>query len=334
MKKTSHQILSVLVGAMLVLASASGVRADTPADSQVKPPVILPTPVEDDSDTSEPSAEEKLSGLLADRPEVPVTGTREGPPPVKKASPFPPDGSRIVARHAWLGFDVHSDWYVLHFVGGDEGPDLADLRILPSELLSAMEAVLAEDPDPVFEVGGEISLYQGDGYILLANVVVVAAPADQPATQAATAPSTAPATDKPPSASDVLAQMLTEEPASPIITVETPVAGPVQTGSVGPVQVSQTVTPKSYGMVVWRLVRVLPAIDGRWMEVRFESDNNLQEPPLRILPSALLTTAQKWTNAAKGRTIKLRVTGQITQYKGRAYLMLRNVFEEREMGQF
>ncbi len=342
--RINHLIANVLGVAVLVLAGTSPARADGSGASQVKAPVVLPMPVEDAFDSS---ADGKLSSLLADTPEVSVTESCEGAPPVKKVSPFPPAGSRIVARWAWLGYDAHRHWYVLHFIGGDAGPALRDLRVLPSELLSAMEAVLAVHPDPVFEVAGEISVYKDQGYILLANVVLITGgsdPADQPTdqltdkkvqspkTQPASSP--APATDEPPSASDVLAQMLAQEPSSAIISVEIPMAVPVQAESVGPVLDDQTVLPISYGMVVWRLVRVIPANDGQWMEVRFEADNTLQEPPIRILPSKLLARAQKWTNAAKGQTVKLRVTGQITQYKGRAYLMLRNVILERDMGQF
>ena len=360
MTKIRHLIFNALAGAAIVLACSLPVGAQDA--SEVSHPVILPTPVEEPLDNS---AAGELSGLLADTPEVPVTVTREGPPPVKKVSPFPPDGSHIIARRAWLGFDAHSQWYMLHFIGGDEGPALADLRILPSELLSAMEAVLAEHPDPVFEVAGEISVYKDQGYILIASVVLKtdgSNPAEvQPETQSDTQPenshtgasqpgdshagtshagashagdSHASTEKRPPSASDVLAKLLAEEPSAAIISVELPEARPVQVESVAPVVDSQAVATKTYGMVVWRLVRVIPANDGQWLEVRFEGDNTLAEPPLRVLPSRLLGRAQKWTNAAKGKTVKLRVTGQITQYTGRSYLMLRNVIRQRDMGQF
>ncbi len=340
MTRINHLITNLLGPMVLVLACISPAGADGAGASQKKAHVVSPTRVED---AVESSADSKLAPLLTDTPEVSVTVSREGAPPVKKVSPFPPAGSRIVARRAWLGYDAHHNWYVLHFIGGDGGPALEDLRILPSELLSAMEAALAANPDPVFAVGGEISIYKDQGYILLANVVMITGgfdPADQPTDKKVQSPETqpasspAPATDEPPSASDVLAQMLAQEITSAVISVETPMAEPVQAESVGPVLDDKTVAPISYGMVVWRLVRVIPANDGQWTEVRFEADNTLQEPPIRILPSKLLARAQKWTNAAKGQTVKLRVTGQITQYKGRAYLMLRNVILERDMGQF
>ena len=60
---------------------------------------------------------------------------------------------------------------------------------------------------------------------------------------------------------------------------------------------------------------------------RFESDNTLADEPIRLLPCKLL---QK----AKRRGGRLRISGEITRYQGRRYLLLRKVLPERRMGQF
>jgi len=80
-------------------------------------------------------------------------------------------------------------------------------------------------------------------------------------------------------------------------------------------------------MIVDRLVRVLPDSTGAWWEVRFEADNSLGEPPLRVLPGRFLQVAQKLGG-------KLRITGEMTHYKGQSYILLRKVLRERQLGQF
>ena len=78
------------------------------------------------------------------------------------------------------------------------------------------------------------------------------------------------------------------------------------------------------------IVRVLPDGSGRWSLARFEADNALRDPPLRVLPSLLREVAE-----AKGSDGQvLRISGEISRYKGRRYLLLRKVLKERQMGQF
>jgi len=73
-----------------------------------------------------------------------------------------------------------------------------------------------------------------------------------------------------------------------------------------------------------------------WWEARFVSDNTLQDQPIRLLPCKLLQVAeslharQRWG----GDTARFRVSGLITNYKGKQYLLLRKVVVERDMGQF
>ena len=87
-------------------------------------------------------------------------------------------------------------------------------------------------------------------------------------------------------------------------------------------------------MIVDRLIRIQPSrVDG-WLEARFIGDNRLTEPPMRLLPSARLGEAEKWLEQAHGQTIRLRLSGEITEFRGRRYLLLRSVIPERQMGQF
>jgi hypothetical protein len=88
-------------------------------------------------------------------------------------------------------------------------------------------------------------------------------------------------------------------------------------------------------MVVDRLVRVLPEPAGRWWAAHFEADNTLQEPPLRLLPCGFLEVAQR---AQSGRGIGpeplMRVSGLVTHYKQKRYLLLRKLLPERRLGRF
>ena len=98
-----------------------------------------------------------------------------------------------------------------------------------------------------------------------------------------------------------------------------------------------TVPGLSYGgasIVVNRLARLVPDRASGWMLARFESDNTLQQPPLRLLPCKVLERAERMTARAPAKMVKFRVSGVITQYKGHRYLLLRKGVLEREMGQF
>jgi len=88
-------------------------------------------------------------------------------------------------------------------------------------------------------------------------------------------------------------------------------------------------------MAVDRLVRVVKAADGNWWEVRFESDNTGREPPMRLLPCKRLAAAQQALQSARrNRIVQFRITGVITLYKGRRYLLLRKLLPEHQMDQF
>ena len=85
-----------------------------------------------------------------------------------------------------------------------------------------------------------------------------------------------------------------------------------------------------------RLVTFLPVGHGNWVEAVFEADNNGQEPPLRVLPSVLLPGPPDGTDpdSMVGTTQRYWVSGEIMEYRGRRYLLLRKALVRRDMGQF
>jgi hypothetical protein len=73
--------------------------------------------------------------------------------------------------------------------------------------------------------------------------------------------------------------------------------------------------------VIDSLARLTHPRDGR-AELMFESDGKaLQDPPMVILPNLKLMQMEDATTAAN-RDLKFRVTGMVTEYRGRNYIML------------
>ena len=87
-------------------------------------------------------------------------------------------------------------------------------------------------------------------------------------------------------------------------------------------------------VLIDRLVRVVRDADDGWMTVRFESDNTLQDPPMRLLPCRMLERAEQLAAGKARQTDILRVSGEVYQYKGNNYLLLRKVLPQRDMKQF
>jgi hypothetical protein len=279
---------------------------------------------------------------ILERPPVPVTLVRgakpEGPPPPK----LPDDGTMVIDRRARLSRDSRNGWFAFRF---EEDPALSPEQprwALPCQMLEKMEEYAARDANCAFRISGENVVYESKCYLMLGKAIVegprppapppgaskpkpfpVVAPAGtQPA--AATSPSAR--TTRPaggPTADDILWKLLQERPGIPVTVPARPVVGPDHP-SVAPVT-GKPIWSDQVWMIVDRLVRVLRDKRGAWYEVHFESDNTLREAPVRVLPSSLLE------NVEDGQ--KFRISGIITLYKGKRYILLRKALRERPMGQ-
>ena len=72
------------------------------------------------------------------------------------------------------------------------------------------------------------------------------------------------------------------------------------------------------------LGRLTKAPDGQW-EFALEADaKTMQDPPLIILPNQNLAAMESAISGAS-RDLKFRVTGVVTEYKGRNYILLEKV---------
>ena len=300
-----------------------------------------------DADPSPSGArtEEQLRRLLLEREEVPLTKPKqEAAGPVRPA--LPPDGSLVVARRCRIFRDPRTGWMVAEFEPEAGRADEPSRWLLPCERLEKMEAALAEAPGAVFRVSGETTVYGGRPFFLVSRDPVVLAPSrpapvapapaeppppppppvpEQATTEpAATQPTTQPAG---PTSEDILRRLMQDEPGRPMdITSFQP--KPVDPApSVAPVAPRETPLTAGPGeLVVDRVVTVAEESPGGWKEARFKSDNTLREPPMRLLPCRMLEEAERTGG-------ELRVSGVVTAYKGKRYLLLRKVMRERDMGQ-
>jgi hypothetical protein len=305
--------------ALAALAAACAVAAE-PA----KPPA-------DGSDI-----EKRLERMALEPPQVPVTSP-EGPAPEKAPPPLPADGSPVVARRCRMK-SAPGGWFVLEFEPEPGRADLLPRRVLPCRALEKMEAVHAKRPDVRFRVSGETTVYRRKCYLLLSHdPVVLAEPAAkaQPTTRPADegekpATGAAGATSRPsgePTAEEISEALMRDRPPRLIDPSLDRPAPPAPVESVAPKPAAEVaLTTTRGGMVADRLVRIGAAADG-WSEARFKSDNTLREPPMLLLPCRLLETAEKLGGV-------VHVSGLVTQYKGRRYLLLRKALRQRRMGQF
>lgn len=145
-------------------------------------------------------------------------------------------------------------------------------------------------------------------------------PSTQPSRQAAP-PATAPAGSAE-DAQQVLDALLQPQrgTARPIPTADREAGSRTQTTPTGRIV---TVSLKREGnLIVQRTVRLLKSETAEEWELHFEAENeDLQEPPMIALENSNLARMQQQQHIA-GREIRFVVSGLITQYKGRNYLLI------------
>jgi len=293
-------------------------------------------------DVSASDVGESITRLLLDKPEVPITVPLNAEKPVE-VLPLPAEGTMVVDRLCRLWSERNTPWLVLAFEPEQGRDDETERRVLPCRLMEQMETLAIRTPGTRFRVSGETTVFEGHAYLLPTKATALgpaAAPAAAAAEKAPTpttkpAPATAPASNQSgqPSSDDLLKVLLAEEVGWSIQAV------PVLPDSPKPPSVAPTgpsVLPATRReMVADRLVRIFPDPRGQWWLAAFEADNTLQEPPMRLLPCGMLARAKtKVAGARPGRMRVFRVSGKVTRYAGKRYLLLRKVIVELNLGQF
>ncbi len=343
-----------LIPALLAVAlagceGASPWRVHSPDDVRPSQPVASGdaddgAPAAPDASTTRPARR-----MLLDRPPVPVTEPTVARRRPDRPEPPAREGTMVVDRLARLEYHPETGWYLTRFADEPDRPDQPPRWVLPCRLLQRMERIHADTPDAWFRVSGETTTQDAKAYVLPRKVIVVARRSGEPAPNRSPAvtPDTRPADDedesgpdrptpKPGSAADVAERLLSQRPGRPVLTpVEDPTPSADEGESVAPPAQGRTLPPGRGRMVVDRLVRIEPGSAKKWMRAVFEADNTLREPPMRMLPCRLLDDAERLARSARlAGGLRLRVSGEMTFYKGRRYLLLRKMMREREMDQF
>jgi hypothetical protein len=156
----------------------------------------------------------------------------------------------------------------------------------------------------------------------------------QSATTPATRPTTTSATTrsaKDQSAEEMLSQMLKapqEQGKRPLSPLPTPaVGGADKKSGAGAVAPSAPVVNvlREGTFLVDRVGRLSHSADGSQAEFVFDSDGtSMQDPPLVILPNLKLQQMEDAVTAAM-KDPRFRVSGQLTEYRGRNYILLEKV---------
>ncbi len=141
----------------------------------------------------------------------------------------------------------------------------------------------------------------------------------------ADAPAIPPAS--PENADQLLSRML--QPASgngnpsPLQPIAHPPAADATSGSGAVAPGAPTVTVMREGsFIVDRTGRLTRSADGQQMEFTFDADGvALKDPPLVILPNLKLMTMENAVSSSN-KDLRFRVTGMVTEYRGRNYLLL------------
>jgi len=315
------------------------------AAAQEKPDPNVPPAAPYDMSASDVGA--GLARLLLERPPVPVT------PPTGAAAPrqhpdLPPDGSMVIDRPCELG-GQEDGWRILRFEAEPGASAEPPRRLLPCRLLELMEDQAARSPLARFRVSGETTVFGDRAYLMVRKVTVLdapapAAPPPKPPPGPAAAPAPAPpATSRPatpttaPSSDDVFRRLMAEKVGRPVL-VPTAAAKVDATPSVAPGP-SRELPPDRGSMVVDRVVRVVPeggsGGPAGWWVARFESDNTLAEPPARLLPCQFLQAAQEGAGTRLSPAEpRYRLTGEMTVYRHRRYVLIRKLLPDRDMGEF
>jgi len=151
--------------------------------------------------------------------------------------------------------------------------------------------------------------------IVGAALIAGAAPSTQPATRPTTLP-----------ADQMLSRLLRPGGASgqALQPVENPPALDQTTGKPVAPNFPMNAIIREGDYVPDRTGRLTKTADGQF-EFTFDTDGkNLQDPPLVILPNLALMRMETAVSSAS-RDLKFRISGQVTEYKGRNYILIDKV---------
>jgi hypothetical protein len=156
--------------------------------------------------------------------------------------------------------------------------------------------------------------------------VAPAVPPAVPQVSASTHPSAATTRPANQSAEDMLRQMLqpqgqAAQPLKPLPDLPPAVDSTSGPGAVAPYATTQRVIREGT-LLLDRMGRLTPSTDGKSFELTLEADGvPLSDPPLILIPNRKLMQLEDTVKNSYSDQ-KVRISGEITEYRGRNYLLL------------
>jgi hypothetical protein len=208
------------------------------------------------------------------------------------------------------------------------------LLVLPNLKRLAMEQAAASTSRTLVfrDINGTVTEYRGKNWVLLTLDPSVNPNSGNPMAPPPPAPAPVPANSSQPtrtmSAEDVLGQML--RPASPGgSSTAQPLPPPTDGTGMNAATGAGAVAPGAPSLpllregtfIVDRVGRLTKSPDGSRSEFTFETDGrSMQDPPLILMPCVKTSTMEDSVKATN-QDLRFRITGLVTEYRGRNYLL-------------
>jgi hypothetical protein len=329
--KRRYLVLAAVLTATSSIVSAQALDPSTqPATQPADDSAVGPTGM---------SAQAMLDQMLragSGQGAKPLQPLPEGPNPnaASTAPPLLPGGARALVQPTTrpaAAAGLREGSYIVDRTGHLErldGESLLGLDKLPSE---RRQAAASTSRTLVFrDINGTVTEYRGKNWVLLTLDPSVNPNSGNPMAPPPPAPAPVPANSSQPtrtmSAEDVLGQML--RPASPGgSSTAQPLPPPTDgtgmnaaTGAVAPGAPSLPLLREGT-FIVDRVGRLTKSPDGSRSEFTFETDGrSMQDPPLILMPCVKTSTMEDSVKATN-QDLRFRITGLVTEYRGRNYLL-------------
>jgi hypothetical protein len=290
------------------------------------------TPESSSGDKSPPSpAEQMLNEMLhpATNPSSPTPTTRpepttalrpEGSPAHAAANNLLREGSDVIARTGHLHKAADGPYPQFIFDRKPNAPTLGAMYVLPNlQLMSMEDAASATKAELNFTISGTVTEYRGHNYILLEP---------GPDEVGQRMPGKDVNSHIPVSADQLLKDMLSGSDTHSSSQLPPKASSPPPDSSTGhgalpPSAPVLAVLPEQ-SQIVDRVARMNAAADGQQEELSLEADgSSLRDPPLIVLPNLKLVDLE--SAAGDHHDARFRVTGVVTEYRGRNYILLQKV---------
>lgn len=314
-------VLSALVPCIAVALAAPAQAPATARDA--KGAVVQPK----SEPPSQPTAEDVLRALKHRRPvnDVIPPGSRAARDavtrnPTASDQLLMPEGLSVVGRTGRLSHE--GQWWIFAF---DDDASLPPMKLLPNANLELMVGTLRGASVPVrFTVTGELTVFEGENFLLPRTALRAAGDADAPAQKDNSAPSP-PRVPPDATAEDVLAAMQALQPKEAILPLGT--AASDEKGRSQSSGYSGSFMSDGLPLMnrVGRLVR-----QGSWWTLVSDSDRPEEpEPPLRLLPNQRVELMVR--ESPRDGAVFL-VSGEVTSFEGENYLLARVAIRRVDTG--